>query len=256
MIAKNYTPKKKNYYKFGTNIKERNAIILEYAPLIRQIAYSLVMRLPPSVEVDDLYGAGVLGLIDAIGKFDPNKCDNFKNYAKIRIRGAMLDELRAIDWVPRSVRQKVTEVQRVTKRLEQEKGGPVTQSDIACEMNMQLSHYHILLDKIRSISVLGFEDLGINNHKEQRDFMQCLDDPDAVLPDQAALYREALEVMAQTIDRLPERQKLVVSLYYLEDMNLKEIGKVLGVTESRISQIHTQAILNLRVRMRRRFRRD
>ncbi len=229
----------------------RAELITRYVPLIRKVANQLAMRLPPSVEYDDLVSSGVLGLISAIDRYDPTKGTNFKSYAEIRIRGAILDELRSLDWVPRSVRQRVSKLHAVYGRLEQELGRKPTDKEVAGRLGLPLGEFYALLNRSHPMSIVSFEDLGIGGDQEQRDFLDCLKDESAVDPHVKLKLNRVRAALTHAIEQLPDRQRTVLSLYYFEDLNLREIGKILGVTESRISQIHTQAINNLRKSLKR-----
>jgi RNA polymerase sigma factor for flagellar operon FliA len=227
-------------------ILDRNKVVEQYAYLIKKVAYKTIARLPANVEMDDLMSAGVIGLIDAAEKYDPEKSCNFKSYAEIRIRGAMVDELRSLDWVPRSVRQKGASIDVVARELQGKLGRPATELEVATEMGLTLDEFHALTDKARAVSVVSFEDLGVGGADDKRDFLDSVGDPEALDPAQNTEVNDERDQMMRAIQMLPERQRVVLSLYYFEDMNLKEIGSLLGVTESRISQIHSAAVLQLR----------
>lgn len=225
---------------------DRNEVVEKFAYLIKKVAYKMISRLPANVEMDDLMSAGVIGLIDAAEKYDPEKSSNFRTYAEIRIRGAMVDELRSLDWVPRSVRQKGASIDGVARALTAKLGRPASEDEIAAEMGLTLEEFHTLADKARAVSLVSYEDLGAAGGEERRDFLDCVADPDAEDPEEWSQKSNRRAVMMRAIQRLPERQRVVLSLYYFEDLNLKEIGNLLGVTESRISQIHSQAVAQLR----------
>jgi len=227
-------------------ILDRNRVVEQYAHLIKKVAYKMIARLPANVEMDDLMSAGVIGLIDAAEKYDPEKSCNFKSYAEIRIRGAMVDELRSLDWVPRSVRQKGASIDQVQRELQGKLGRPATDIELATEMGLTLEEFQALTDKARTVSVVSFEDLGVSGAEDKRDFLDSVSDPESTDPGQDALENDERSVMMRAIQQLPERQRVVLTLYYYEDMNLKEIGSLLGVTESRISQIHSAAVAQLR----------
>jgi RNA polymerase sigma factor for flagellar operon FliA len=228
----------------------RDELIETYLPLINAVAQALASRLPACVDAEDLAGVGVMGLIDAIEKYDPAKCDNFKNYARIRIKGAMLDELRSLDWVPRSVRQVAARIERKRRSLEQDLGRMAEGEEVAEAMGVTVERYHELRDRALGTGMISFEDIGTENHPEQRSFLECLEDTGAVLPDDHTHQSEVKRALIKAIEGLPERDQYIISLYYLEGLNLKEIGAVLGVTESRISQIHTKALKTLKARIR------
>ncbi len=233
-----------------TALYSRDELIEAYLPLIQTVARALASRLPACVDADDLASIGVMGLIDAIKKYDPEKCDNFKNYARIRIKGAMLDELRSLDWVPRSVRQVAGRIDRQRRMLEQDFGRPAEGAEIADAMGVSDERYQELRDRAMGTGMIAFEDIGGEGGEEQRSFLECLEDTRAVSPDEYAQGAEMRAALYKAIEGLREREQLVISLYYLEGLNLKEIGAVLGVTESRVSQIHSKAVKGLRTRMK------
>ena len=231
--------------------KKREALIIENAPLIRYVAGRIAMRLPAHVSMDDLVSAGVLGLIDAVDKFDSTKKVMFKTYAEFRIRGAILDELRAMDWVPRSIRKKSSDLEAVYNRLQNKMGRAASDEEVAEEMGVDLDEFYKLLDEVKGVNLLSIDDQ--DSPLFQLDTDQVLDalgkeeaeDPLAMLG-----LSELRTGVANAIGGLPEKEKLVVSLYYYDELTMREIGEVLGYTESRISQMHTKAILRLRARLR------
>ena len=225
---------------------DRNEVVEQYAYLIKKVAYKIIARLPANVEMDDLMSAGVIGLIDAAEKYDPEKSRNFKSYAEIRIRGAMIDELRSLDWVPRSVRQKGANVEAVTAELTARLGRPATDAEVAKEMGLELHEFHDFAERARAVSLVSYEDLGNGDGEDKRDFLACVSDPEALSPEDHTSQRNQRDMMMRAIQKLPKRQRVVLLLYYFEDLNLKEIGTILGVTESRISQIHSAAVAQLR----------
>jgi len=229
----------------------RDDLILEYAPQIKYIAHQLLMRLPSHVLLDDLISAGVIGLIDAIDKFDPTRNIQFKTYATFRIRGAMLDDLRAQDWVPRSVRQKTSALEKVYAEIEQYEGRPATDEEAAAAMKMPLEEFYDLVNSARGVSLVSMntesEDEGSLLDRKILDSLtaEAQENPLTLIKN-----KELKGFMAQVIDQLPEKEKMVVSLYYYEELNMKEIGTVLHVTESRVSQIHSKAVLRMRGKLR------
>lgn len=230
---------------------ERNQLIREYAPLIKYIAQRIAARLPANIELDDLMSAGVIGLMDAIEKYDPSRDNKFKTYAEFRIRGAILDELRAQDWVPRSVREKAKQLERAYTKIEQEKGRQATDAEVCSALSISMEEYHSLLNEVRSVSLLSFDDVS-SFSKADKAALHNLGDtsPRSPTPFNEVTQAHVKGLLAQAIRDLPEKQRLVLSLYYYEDLNLKEIGRVLEVTESRVSQLHTQAILRLKGKLR------
>jgi RNA polymerase sigma factor for flagellar operon FliA len=229
---------------------EADKLIIEYAPLIKFIAQRIAVRLPPHVELDDLTSAGVMGLIDSIKKFDPSKDTQFKTYAEIRIRGAILDELRSLDWVPRSVRQKATELSQAYSTVEQRLGRAAEDEDVAKEMGLSLNDFHKQIGNVKSAPILSFEELsGVGKDGEKRDIMNILAGSPDTDPQMLARINEVKEIISRAIDELPEKERLLVSLYYYEELTMKEIGEVLGITESRVSQLHTRVVVRLRSKL-------
>jgi RNA polymerase sigma factor FliA len=224
---------------------EREEILRRYLPLVRRVVQRLAVRKPPHIEIDDLVSWGIVGLLDAIEKYDPAKEALFSTYAQFRIRGAILDHLRSLDWVPRSVRQKAALIEKVSHELEGRLGRPPTEDEIAGELEMSLTEYQELLGKVGEMTLFSLEDLGFGTGEER--FTHEQDDEEAEAdPLRALLSQERVHLVADAIGRLPEREKLVVSLYYNEDLTMKEVGGVLGLTESRVSQLHSQAMLRLK----------
>ena len=235
------------------NLGTRDEIIVAFAPLIKYIAQKIAARLPANIELDDLMSSGVIGLMDAIDKYDPSRDNKFKTYAEFRIRGAILDELRAQDWVPRSVREKAKMLERVYAKIEQDKGRPADDDEICAELKITKNEYHDLLAEVRSISLLSYDDLNNLSKGDRRGSIEYSESAKAPTPYSEVNTAAIKKLVAEAITDLPEKQRLVLSLYYYEDLNLKEIGKVLDVTESRVSQLHTQAILKLKAKLKGHF---
>ncbi|MEW6056946.1 MAG: FliA/WhiG family RNA polymerase sigma factor [Bdellovibrionota bacterium] len=231
----------------------REEIILEYAPLIKYIAQKIAARLPANIELDDLISSGVIGLMDAIEKYDPSRDNKFKTYAEFRIRGAILDELRAQDWVPRSVREKAKLLERAYAKIEHEKGRPASDEEVCEELKITQDEYHDLLNQVRSVSLLSYDDLNNLSKGDRRSIVGLSEGGKSPTPFSEVNVAHLKRTISEAIRDLPEKQRLVLSLYYYEDLNLKEIGKVLDVTESRVSQLHTQAILRLRAKLKGHF---
>lgn len=226
-------------------------IIIEYSPMIKYVANRIAMRLPPHVEVDDLISVGVLGLLDAIEKYDPGRGAKFKTYAEFRVRGSILDELRSLDWVPRSIRQKATQMDNVTQRLQGKYGRPPEDEEIAEELGLDMNEFFTAMNDTRSMPILSLEDLGINKETgEQQNLLDCLIGDSEADPATQIRLDELKQIIAQGIDTLPEKERLMISLYYYEELTMKEIGEVLGITESRVSQIHSKAVFRLRTKLK------
>ena len=229
-------------------------MIVQYAPLIKYIASRLALRLPSHISLDDLISSGIIGLIDAIHKFDPGKNISFKTYAEFRVKGAILDELRSLDWIPRSVRKKSHILERAYAELERNLGRPAEPEEISRALGLELEEYYRLLDETKSVSLVELEGMW-RPTRHNPDFFdteisEVLQDDTARDPFLALHFSELQDVMVRAIDALPDKEKLLVSLYYYEELTMKEIGEIMGYTESRISQLHTQAMLRLRAKMR------
>ncbi|MBU2548539.1 MAG: FliA/WhiG family RNA polymerase sigma factor [Proteobacteria bacterium] len=234
--------------------EERNEYIEKYSPLIRYVADRLAARLPSHVSRDDLVSSGILGLIDAVDKFDPSREIMFKTYAEFRIKGAMLDEIRSLDWVPRSVRKKTSQVEKAYHTLEAELGRPASDEEAAASLGLGMEDFYKLLDEAKSVSLVDIEALrGTIRNNGRADVFDLVADENTQDALVALGMREARTVLAEAVGNLPEKEKLVVSMYYFDELTMKEIGTVLGYTESRISQLHTKAILRLKSRLRRYF---
>ncbi len=229
----------------------RDKLIVEYAPLIKYIAQKIAARLPSNIELDDLISSGVIGLMDAIDKYDSSRDNKFKTYAEFRIRGAILDELRAQDWVPRSVREKAKQLERIYIRIEQEKGRQATDDEVCSALGINQDEFYDLLNQVRSVSLLSYDDLS-SFSKADKKALHGFNEGSAKAsnPYSEVNLASIKKMIADAIHDLPEKQRLVLSLYYYEDLNLKEIGRVLDVTESRVSQLHTQAIIRLKSKLR------
>ncbi|OIP65190.1 MAG: FliA/WhiG family RNA polymerase sigma factor [Nitrospirae bacterium CG_4_9_14_3_um_filter_53_35] len=228
----------------------RNEIILEYAPQIKFIAHRLAMRLPSHVDLEDLINSGVIGLMDAVEKFDPSRNIQFKTYAEFRVRGAMLDDLRSRDWIPRSVRQKSAVLEKTYAEIEQRVGRPASDEEVAGALNITMDDFYDLLNRTRGLSLVSIEpedeDSGISRKIRESLVADAEENPFNVLK-----KKELQMLMAKAIGELPDHEKKVVSLYYYDELTMKEIGKVLNITESRVSQIHTKAMLRMRGKLRR-----
>ncbi len=228
----------------------RDHFVKQYAPLVKYVAGKISIGLPQHVEFDDLVGYGVFGLFDAIKKYDPEKQVKFNTYAVTRIRGAIFDELRSIDWVPRSVRQKSKEIENSLRKLEITLGRSATEAELADELGITLEELDSTLQKVSGTTLLSLNDLW--HYGEDGSSVSIGDSittPSVQHPDVIVERQEIRKVVAEAIQELPEKEKKVLILYYYEDLTLKEIGEVLEVTESRISQMHTKAIMRLRAKL-------
>lgn len=229
----------------------REKLILNYAPLVKYVAGRVSSGLPPNIEYADLVSYGIFGLIDAIEKYDPGRGIKFETYAIARIKGAIIDELRSIDWVPRSVRFKARELERAYMELENELKRLPTDEEVAAHLNISLDEYQQLLQQMSFISLVALDELwNVGGEKGDKvSLVDTLEDSRAKDPSKTYEIEEMKQILADAINRLPEREKIVISLYYYEGLTLREIGEVLGVTESRVCQMHTKAILRLKARL-------
>ena len=231
--------------------ENREEVIIRYSPMIKYVANRIAMRLPPHIEVDDLISVGVLGLMDAITKYDSSRGAKFKTYAEFRVRGAILDELRSMDWVPRSIRQKASQVDKVVQGLQAKLRRTPEDEEVAQEMGLSLDQFHETLNETKSIPIFSLEDLGIAKESgDQQSLLDCLAGKADADPQTQIRLVELKEIIAKAIDALPEKVRLMVSLYYYEELTMKEIGAVLDITKSRVSQIHSKAVYRLRTKLK------
>jgi RNA polymerase sigma factor FliA len=237
-------------YRKKRDPRVRDYFVRQYTPLVKYVAGKVAVGMPHNVEFDDLVGFGVFGLFDAIDKFDPGKHVKFKTYAVARIRGAILDELRAIDWVPRSVRQKTREIEETIRRLESANGRAATDAEIAAALHMDLKEFQDLMQRVAGTSLLSLHEMWSSGEEGDKiAIVDSIESPTSMNPDMIVEKEEMRRVIVEAIQELPEKEKKVLILYYYEDLTLKEIGQVLEVTESRVSQLHTKAIMRLRSRL-------
>jgi len=238
-------------YRKSRDPKIRETFIKQYAPLVKYVAGKVAVGMPHNVEFDDLVGFGVFGLLDAIDKFDPDKNVKFKTYAVTRIRGAIFDELRSIDWVPRSVRQKTREVEDAIGSLEARLGRTASDQEIAGALGLSEEEYLKTLQKISGTSMLSINEVWYSGDENDKvSIGDSIESPASLNPEVIAERDEIRRVIVEAINELPDKEKKILVLYYFEDLTLKEIGQVLDVTESRVSQLHTKAIMRLRFKLR------
>lgn len=236
-------------YKKSNDAQARDELIEEYIPLVKFVAGRLAMNLPSSVEVGDLESFGFFGLLDALEKFDADRNTKFETYATTRIRGAIIDGLRSLDWVPRSTRSKARLVESQIYELTNDLGRTPTNEEVAQALGLSLDEYYGLLSELKGANLFSLDEAAAS--EQAGDNLKILDlvVDQGLLPDQQILEKESVEELAAAIEALSEREQLVLALYYHEDLTLKEIGHVLQVSESRVSQIHTKAIMTLRSRL-------
>ncbi len=238
-------------YKATADEKARERLVVAYSPLVKYVSGRMASGLPAHVEESDLISYGLVGLIGAIQRFEPERDIKFETYAITRIKGAIIDELRSLDWVPRSVRARAREIERANAKLEHRLHRAPTDEEMARELGMKVDEFQDALLQISNSSVAALDELWTvsDSSGDQVSLLDTLQDPDAPDPARAIDAADLKDRVADAIARLPEREKLVIALYYYENLTLREIGEVLGVTESRVSQLHTKAVLRLRSRL-------
>jgi RNA polymerase sigma factor for flagellar operon FliA len=230
---------------------ERDQLIVRYAPWVKFIALRMAAKLPPHIQSEDLISAGIIGLIDAIDKFNPAREVQFKTYAQIRIQGAMKDELRSLDWASRSMRQKVKRLEHVYVTLERELGRPPSSEEVANSIGIKIAEFEEMLDEVKGTSLVSLEELGQGPASEDKSsLLEALLTREDQDPLEMLNLQDLKKALTQAITELPEKERVVLSLYYFEELTMKEVGKVLNLTESRISQLHTQTVLRLRGKLK------
>ena len=226
----------------------RDQLITEYLPYVKRIVHRIAVHLPSTIDIDDLMNVGVIGLIQAVDRYDPSRDNKFMTYAVFRIKGAVLSELRSRDFLSRSNRRKIRDLENACLKLEQKLGREVDDEEVAEELGIAVEQVY-RTKQMSSISFISFEELGFSSRDEKEKLLSYLiDNDDNALT--LTRLKELKEAVARAIEQLPEKEKLVISLYYLEELTMKETGKVLNITESRVSQIHSQAILRLRAKLK------
>jgi len=227
---------------------DKNHLLSEHAPLVKRLAYQLKAKLPPSVEVDDLIQAGMIGLLDAITRYEDDHGAQFETYAIQRIRGSMLDELRSTDWLPRGVRQSMRKIEVAIQLIQQRLGRPPLETEVAKHLKISLAEYQEILTESTGHQLVYYEDFHDSESKEH--FLDRYSNDASGDPLQSLLRGDFRATVIAAIDALPDREKLLMGLYYEQELNLKEVGAVMGVSESRVSQLHTQAVARLRAFLR------
>lgn len=229
----------------------KDRLLVEYSGLVKFIAQRVAMNLPPSVELGDLVSSGIMGLIKAVEGFEPERGLKFETFATHKIRGAILDELRSLDWVPRSVRQKNRQLQKAYAELENQLGRMPYDDEVAAHMGISQKEFEELLSDVAPATILSLEEALPDRHDDNKSLslIDTIEDPQGSNPLKEIGYQEVKRILKDAIAQLPEKEKLVVALYHYEELTLKEIGEVLSLTESRVSQIHSKAMLKLRARL-------
>jgi len=230
-------------YSAPLSVPDRDALVEAHLPLVKFVAERIAARLPHTVDRDDLIGAGLLGLLDATTKYDPSRGVQFKTYAELRVRGAILDSLRDLDWASRSARQQARRVEEAYTEIEKQQGRPASEEEVAEMLGISLPEFQELLGKLRWLTITRLDE---EDEDGNRSLANKIPDDPTLTPSALFERAEEREILSLAIDRLPERERQVIALYYVEELTMKEVGAVLGVTESRVCQIHTQAVLRLR----------
>lgn len=230
---------------------QRNTLVESNRRLVRMIAYQILAGLPGHIDVEDLISAGTVGLIEAVDRFDAKKGVQFNTYASIRIRGAIMDELRRQDWMTRSMRDKSNHIERAYAEVERRTGRPAEADDVARLLNLTMDELHGLMSEVCAVSVLNLEDMGVNVAGDAMDILEALKDEGAKDPLAEAKLSELKRRVCDAIESLPAKERTAISLYYYDELTLKEIGSVLGITESRVCQIHAQIMTRLKGRLKR-----
>jgi RNA polymerase sigma factor for flagellar operon FliA len=239
-------------YKLQGDMRARDQLILAYSPLVKYVAGRMSSGLPAHIEEGDLVSYGLLGLIGALERFDLSRNIKFETYAVSRIKGSIIDELRALDWVPRSVRSWARKVEAAVTRLENSLARAPSDDEVAAELGIGIDEFHDIINQISCASIVALDEFwdASGSGQDRVNLIDTIEDTDAPDPSRAYRLQAIKETLASAIERLPERERIVIGLYYYEGLTLKEIGEVLGVTESRVSQLHTKAVLRLRGRIK------
>jgi len=229
----------------------KDKLLVEYSHIVKYVTQRLAVNLPPSVDRDDLYSAGIMGLIRAVETFEPERGFKFETYAGHKIRGAVLDELRALDWVPRSVRQKARDLQRVFTKLENRLGRSPYDDEVCEELGVRIEEYEQILAEVTPTTIVSLDESKTDAYSDSKDIkvIDQVEDPSSVNPLKELGFEEIKDILKDAIGDLPENERLVVALYHYEELTLKEIGVVLNLTESRVSQIHSKAMIKLRAKL-------
>lgn len=227
----------------GLSDHEKEDLIKSYIPLVKRVVHRISGRLPDNVDLKEMLNSGLIGLVDALEKFDPGKDTNFTTYAQFRIRGAILDSFRTQDWLPRSIRYKANKIEKAYQQVEQELGRPATDQEVASHMELDLRQFRKQLNQVSNAVIYSFEELGYGKGESQYHT-----DPNSEKnnPLTTTIRKERIEILARALDRLSHKERLVITLHYYEELSLREIGCVLELTESRISQIRTRALIRLK----------
>jgi len=230
--------------------QSRDELVLTHLPLVKYLVGRISSKLPPHLDQQDLMSVAVIGLITAAERFDPRRGILFKTFAEKRVMGSIMDELRAQDWLPRTLREKYKRLEHEFSVLEQKLGRNPSSEEVAAAMGMDLEKYFQLMEEVHSLSFMSLEDFHEDDEGSPFGFLNFLSDNGTESPQNQMMAKQLLQVLGDAIETLPEKERLVVTLYYYEELNLKEIGEIMSLTESRISQLHSQAVIRLKVKMK------
>lgn len=230
--------------------QNRDDLVMSHLPLVKFLVGRVSAKLPPHLDQQDLMSVAVIGLITAAERFDPGRGIQFKTFAEKRIMGSIMDELRAQDWLPRTLREKYKRLEHEFSVLEQKLGRNPTSEEVAAAMGMDLEKYFQLMEEVHSLSFMSLEDFQEDDEGSPFGFLNFLSDNGKENPQNQMMAKQLIQVLGQAIETLPEKERLVITLYYYEELNLKEIGEIMSLTESRISQLHSQAVIRLKVKMK------
>jgi RNA polymerase sigma factor for flagellar operon FliA len=230
--------------------QSRDELIISHLPLVKYLVGRISTKLPPHLDQQDLMSAAIIGLITAADRFDPSRGIQFKTYAEKRIKGTIMDELRSLDWLPRTLREKYKRLESEFSKLEQKLRRNPNSEEIALAMGMELGEYFQLLEEVHTLSFISLDDFQEDDDGTPFGLLDFLEDNSAENPQNQMMARQLVQSLGDAIEQLPEKERIVITLYYYEELNLKEIGEVLSLTESRISQLHSQAVLRLRTKMK------
>jgi RNA polymerase sigma factor FliA len=230
--------------------QNRDELVLSHLPLVKYLVGRISSKLPPHLDQQDLMSVAVIGLITAAERFDPRRGILFKTFAEKRVMGSIMDELRAQDWLPRTLREKYKRLEHEFSALEQKLGRNPSSEEVAAAMGMDLEKYFQLMEEVHSLSFMSLDDFHEDDEGSSFGFLNFLSDNGAESPQNQMMAKQLLQVLGDAIESLPEKERLVVTLYYYEELNLKEIGEIMSLTESRISQLHSQAVIRLKVKMK------
>ncbi|MGO9380328.1 MAG: sigma-70 family RNA polymerase sigma factor [Dissulfurispiraceae bacterium] len=225
---------------------QKEEIVLRFLPRVKFYAHKYAFGLPPELDVEDLVSAGIIGLLEAVNRFDPDMNTTLSTFADFRIRGAIIDEVRSMQWASKDVKKKIEDVRRAYAEIEREKQSSADDEEVAERLNISLEELHKVLSKVNTVRMVRLEDLGINREGDPIDILECIAAEGSRDMLAELGVKELQTALGKAIDELPEKERLVMSLYYYEELNMKEIGKVLNVSESRVCQLHGKALIRLR----------